>query len=431
MNKKIVVEFLLGVLFTALFSVFAFSADVQLDYWIWDPTIRGKYEKAIEEFESQNPGIEVNLTAIEPDHYWTKMRLNARTNQLPDVFNMSSAYIEQWVANGSVRALDDFIEKDLDKDKYFSSLFDVVSDDGSTYALPFAWVTPVLYYNKDAFDEAGLDYPTGDWTWDDFLNAAKKLTVDGNGDGEIDRWGFWFYGRYAHIEPWIYQNNGRLLDEDEQNFDPTPEAMEALKFLTDLVLEHEVAPPKSAMSGIDQQNVFAQGEAAMWVDGSWNIENNRHIIGDSFDWGIAKVPRGPSWKENTLFAWPDNVAISPNTNHPEAAWKLAKFFSGPGLSVDLYMAGKVPSYSPLANEEEFFDEDAQPSNITKLLEWGNLPMQTSFTKSWSEWRGYGGAEGLGLTGAIDEIINGKKSFDNAMEKASKYINGVLDENYED
>ncbi|MCF7890131.1 sugar ABC transporter substrate-binding protein [Candidatus Bipolaricaulota bacterium] len=431
MNKKIAVVLLLGILGTALFSVFSFSADVQLDYWIWDPTIRGKYEKAIEEFESQNPDIEVNLNAIEPDNYWTKMRLNARTNQLPDVFNMSSAFLEQWVSNGSVMALDKFLEEDLNQENYFSPLFDVLTFDGSTYALPFAWVTPVLYYNKDAFDEAGVDYPSNGWTWDDFLKAARKLTKDSNGDGKIDQWGFWFYGRYAHIEPWIYQNNGRLLDENKQNFDPSPEAVEALRFLTDLVLEHEVAPSKSEMSGIDQQNVFPQGEAAMWVDGSWSIENNRRIIGDSFDWGIAKVPRGPSWEEDTLFAWPDNIAISPNTDHPEAAWKLAKFFSGPGLSSDLYMAGKIPSYNPLAKSEEFFNQDAQPSNITKLLEWGSLPMKTSFTKSWSEWRGYAGAEGLGLTGAIDQVINGRKDFDQAMKEANKYINKVLDENYEE
>ncbi|MFB6290324.1 MAG: sugar ABC transporter substrate-binding protein [Candidatus Bipolaricaulia bacterium] len=430
MHKKIIIALLLGLLVTSLFSIFSVSADVKIDYWIWDPTIRGKYKEAIKKFESQNPNIKVNLTAIEPDKYWTKMRLNARTNQLPDVFNMSTAYIEQWVSNGSVMALDKFIEKDLNKDKYFSSLFDVVSFDGSTYALPFAWVTPIMYYNKDAFDKAGLDYPTNDWTWDDFLNAAKKLTVDKNGDGKIDRWGFWFYGRYAHIEPWIYQNNGRLLDKDKKNFDPSPEAMEALRFLTDLVTKHKVAPPKKAMSGIDQQNVFPQGEAAMWVDGSWSIENNRRIIGNSFDWGIAKVPRGPSWEEDTLFAWPDNIAISPNTKHPEAAWKLAKFFSGPGLSADLYMSGKVPSYNPLASKEGFFDKDAQPSNISKLLDWGSQPMKTSFTKSWSEWRGYGGAEGLGLTGAIDQVINGSKSFDKAMKEASQYINEVLDEAYE-
>ncbi len=98
------------------------------------------------------------------------------------------------------------------------------------YAFPYAWVTTVLYYNKDMFDKAQLAYPNDKWTWDDFLSAAKKLTLDTNGDGKTDQWGFWFFGRYAHIEPWLYQNDGDILNKDKTQFAVNENGKEALKF---------------------------------------------------------------------------------------------------------------------------------------------------------------------------------------------------------
>ncbi len=416
----------LGIVFIGLTSL----GEVVLQYWMWDPSIKDKYRAALDKFEEMHPNIKVELTAMEPKDYWTKMRLLARTGKLPDVFNMSSGFIEEWASKGLLLALDRFIESDptFDIDAYYKRLFEIVRyprGKGPIYAIPFAWVTTVLFFNKDAFDEVGLEYPNDSWDWCDFLRAAIKLTRDLDGDGEIDQWGFWFYGRYAHIEPWIYQNGGRLLTPDRRRFDPTPEALNALKFLTDLVLWYKVAPPKKAMEGVRQQDVFPRGLAAMWVDGSWNIENTRRIVGDSFRWGIAKVPRGPNWEQDVIFAWPDNIAISVSTKHLEEAWELVKFLSGPGLTIDLYMAGKVPSYRPLAESEEFLERGKQPAEKGLLLELGKLPMMNSFTLGWSEWRGYGPAAGLGLNGAIDSILNGEASFTEALEKAKEYINEVL------
>lgn len=428
-------KFLLAVLIGTVFlGTVALGEKVTLQYWMWDPSIKDKYQAAVDEFMELHPNIEVEMVAMEPNDYWTKMRINATVGKLPDVFNMSSGYIEEWASKGFLLNLDQLIQDDptFDINDYYTSLFDTVrypQGHGPIYAIPFAWVTPVLYYNKDAFDREGLSYPDNSWDWYDFLRAAIKLTKDFDGDGEIDQWGYWFYGRYAHIEPWIYQNNGRLLTPDRKRFAPNEEALNALKFLTDLVLWYEVAPPKKEMAGVRDQDVFPRGLAAMWVDGSWNIENTRGIVGDEFRWGIAKVPRGPNWEHDVAYAWPDNTAIAASTKHPKEAWELVKFLSGSGLTMDLYMAGKVPSYKPLAESEEFFEYGKQPEEKGLLLELANLPMITSFTMGWDEWRGYGPAEGLGLNGAIDAIINAEMSFEDALEKATSDINKVLERYY--
>ncbi len=131
-----------------------------------------------------------------------------------------------------------------------------------------------------------------------FLKAAKALTKDTNNVGTPDQYGYWVYGRYAHIEPWVFRNGGNLLNKDRTKLAPDAAAMEALQFVTDLANVHGVAPKPELMDGIRQQDVFPMGMAAMWVDGSWNIDGVRKTAGPDFSFGIAQVPMGPSVNKN-------------------------------------------------------------------------------------------------------------------------------------
>jgi multiple sugar transport system substrate-binding protein len=213
-------------------------------------------------------------------------------------------------------------------------------------------------------------------------------------------------------------------------FAPDKNAVDTLEFLTDLVTEYEVAPEPKEMAGVRQQDVFPRQIAAMWVDGSWNIDNNRIIAGDEFNWGIAEVPMGPAGKTDSAYGWPDFVAISKTTNAPEAAWKFAKFAGGEGLTLDMYMPGKIPSYKSLAESEAFYTSDEQPEEMKLLLEIAAKEMKSSFTMSWGEWRGYGAAEGSGLNSVLDSILNGDMTFEEGLEKMDTSINKILEKIYE-
>lgn len=91
----------------------------------------------------------------------------------------------------------------------------------------------------------------------------------------------------------------------------------------------------------------------------------------------------------------------------------------------MFMAGKIPSYKPLATSSTFNDPSKQPAEISILTQQAAQTMKTSFTMGWSEWRGYGAAANLGLNSILDSIINGDMSFDEGMSKADKNINSVL------
>ncbi len=405
------------------------SKDVTIEWWTWDPELIETNKAIIAEFEAKNPGIKINNTIVDSKEYWTKLRIQAQQKRLPDVFTLSSGYIEEWADEGLLRSLDDLIAKEPDFfDRFYKPIFDVTKDIGNTdhyYAIPFALVNTVLFYNKDMFDAAGIAYPTENWTWEDFTKAAKALTIDKDGDGTPDQWGYWFYGRYAHAESWIFANDGYLVNRDTMRFDPDKNAMEALKMLTDMVLVDHSAPRQKDMSALKNQQVFPNKLCAMWVDGAWYIDDFRKL-GDKIHFGIVRVPQGPSGEKRVTYGWPDSYALSPNTEHPEEAWKFAKFIAGEGIGLDQFMAGKIPAYKALTESPEFVDETKQPGKDMELLrDMASDEMTTSYTKGWSEWRGYGAADSMGLNGTIDSIINGEVSFDEGMAKAKESINKVL------
>ena len=404
---------------------------ITLRYSMWDPAMEERERQMIAKYEAEHPNVTIEFEALVPKDYWPKMSALAAAGELPDVFNMSSGFIDEWASKGLLENIQHYVDRDINMDDYFAGVFSICrypdKETGDMYAIPFAWVETALYYNVDAFDEAGVEYPKEGWTWDDFLDAAKKLTVDKDGDGTIDQYGFWFYGRYAHIESWVYQNNGRFLNPKKTRFEPDENAIETLRFLNDLIHVHKVAPMPKEMEGIRQQDVFPQGLAAMWVDGVWNIANCRDIIGDTFKWRIAPVPRGPHWKEDTAYGWSDNMAIAPTSKHKDQAWDFIKFMIGPARTVDLLYPGKVPIYKAVALSEEWLEKDKQPDNKGFILEWGKHTGPTSFTPGWGEWRGYAG--GLGLTAWLDKAFNGEIDLDSALEEATKKANEVLERYY--
>ncbi len=434
--KKSLMIFALVLLMTALFTAGVFAQKTTIRYFMWDPEFQEMERGLVEEFEKENPDIEVEFTALEPTNYWPKISAMAAAGELPDVFNMSSGYIDQWAQDGLLMNIQDKVDE-LPQDDYFTRVFSTLrypdKTESDMYGIPYAWVTTVLYYNKDMFDAAGVEYPNEDWTWEDFRKAAEELTIDENGDGVPEVYGHWWYGRYAHVEPWVYANGGRILNDLKTRIDVDEKAREALQFLGDLSNKYNVSPPKKDVVGIRQQDMFPLQQTAMWVDGSWNIQHVRDMGQGAFDWGIAKVPQGPSAEpgEYEAYGWPDSLVISKESEHKEAAWKLIKYLIGKNRPVDSYMAGKVPILKSLAESDEWLETDNDPEEIEIVLELGELMGRTSFTIGWGEWRGYADTGGSGMNGVLDSVTNGEMTVDEAVEEFTEHGNTVLERYYEE
>lgn len=434
-NKRVFLLFSLSLML--LSGVISLQAqDVTLRYFMWDPSFE-ETEQLIVDICAAELGIGVEMEVIGTPDYWTNLQAQAAAGDLPDVFSMSSGFVDEWIADELLLNVQAYIDRDImpNADDYFTGLLDVArSPDkttGDAYAFPFAFVETVLFYNLDAFDAAGVPYPSEEgWTWDEFLAAAEALTIDDGDDGVVEQYGFWFYGRYAHIESWIYNNGGNLLSSDRTAFTPDEGAVEALDFLVSLVQEHGVAPSRAEMEGIRQQDVFPLGLAAMWVDGAWNISNNRdQLDGSDLRWGVAPIPQGPNAEEPRAYGWPDLMAISAGSEHPDEAWDFVNCMTGELRTVDLTFPGKIPVYRPTAESEEWLELDLLPANKAFLLDWAVYTGPTSFTPGWGEWRGY--VDGAGLEGLIDAAAAGDMTVEEALAAAGETANAVLGRFYSD
>ena len=413
----------LAAIFLVLIPVTA-QDEVTLRYYTWADD-----EQPMVDTCSAELGINIEYTPVTGggvSPLMAELRALNTAGELPDVFWMSSGFVDEFAADGLLYNIQEFVDRDImpQADNYFVGSFDAgrypSKSDGDMYAFPWRFVETILYYNVDAFDAAGIDYPSEDgWTWDEFLAAAEALTLDNEDDGLIDQYGYYFFGRYAHIESWVYQNGGRLLAEDRTTLDPNAEAIETFEFLNALISEHGVAAPPAELEGVP--DIFANGLAAMWVDGIWAVSGLRDTA--TSNWAVAPVPRGPNWTEDTAFGWSDMISIGESTEHPEESWALIECLTGELRSVELVGGGTVPVYRPTALGDDWLEADQLPANKGFILDWAQNIGPTSFTPGWGEWRGY--TDGAGLQGQLDEAFNGNQTIEEAVAAATEFANGVL------
>ncbi|MGL6314857.1 ABC transporter substrate-binding protein [Vibrio sp. WXL103] len=415
-----------SVLINGIYVNHALASDVTLTYMSWDPSQLEVERQAIEAFESAHPGVRVKTTAVASKHYWTRLSALAAGKTMPDVFMMSSGFIKEWSAADLLADLTEQADETV-LNGYYPAASAAGVVEGRRFAMPQNWVAPVLYYNIDMFEAAGVPLPKPDWTWQDFLAAAKALTLDHNEDGKIDQWGMWMFGRYAHIDAWVFRNGGQYLTDDASALSFNPAAVSTLKFLNDLIQVHKVAPKPQEMEGIRHQDVMPMGLAAMFVDGSWFISNTRDIVGDQYRWGIAQVPLGPDAKggADRAYTWSDMLSISADSPNKDLAWKFIQHMSGGERSVSDYRGGKIPAYIATAESADFLEQDQQPANKHLLLEIGQQNTYSGFSANWSAWRGYGASGSGGLNGELDQAFNGRKSIEEAIDAATAYGNQVL------
>ncbi len=347
-----------------------------LNYTRWgNPAELDSTRELMAEFMQENPDIIVRVDVVSWQEYWQKMATATLTGTAQDVWLLSPAYTEQYAAAGHLMDLMPFIEADetFDVDDYFPLAFDDFSytgegldmrpvpfGEGALYAFTRDYNFGLLYYNKDHFDAAGVDYPTEDWTWDDLVEAAKELTKDFNGNGIVDQWGA--YGiDYTAL---VAASGGRTIDVENRrgNFVPRDDCSlvyDAIQFCHDLIHVHGVSPsPSIQLEG----DAFVTGKASMTMAGVWHIRNfNR----SKSLWDIASVPLKS--KDTERMRVPGGVAhgIYSRTRHPDEAWRLVKFLSDETSQRELARSGtSVPVLKSAVYSDDFlapFDRPAESS----------------------------------------------------------------------
>lgn len=281
---------------------------------VWDDiTDETPYIKA---FEEQNPDIDIQIVQIPSDDYSQKLLSLQGTNNAPDIMLLMEADYPKYVENEYILPITDQVESSdkMDVTKFIPSISDIMySEDEQIYGLPWCVATQLLYYNKEMFDKAGVEYPTADWTYDDFESAATKLTSsDGSvyGSDAITDTVVWYsmFGQY---------NNEKSLLNSESKFDINDGIIGAAKEEAKLTNELKVMPKPT--TGSASADIFMSNQAAMTRQGSWYMSIYQDL---PFAWDVAPMPAGTNDYSALHTGF---FTINSKTKSADAAWKFVEF----------------------------------------------------------------------------------------------------------
>jgi len=300
-----------------------------LTMWVWDENWASIIGDAVEQWKTDYcPGAEVDLQVQPWGQYWELLTTNAAGGELPDVFNMSQDRVRFYVENGVLLDLQPYYDQaGVDTAVWGTGLVDPYrwGDAGDLYAAPVNWDTIAIYYNKDMFDAAGLDYPTADWTWDDFAEAARALT-----DPENDVYGAAVYSEYQAGYPnWIASTGVTPVVDAERTTCTLdePGSLEALNFLKGLY-DEGVMPSVSILGGAsadDAFNFWASGKVAMITGGSWKLSQAVDEV--TFDWDVVQLPKNPTTGLSRSIVHAVGYVASARTDTPDLAANLILFLA--------------------------------------------------------------------------------------------------------
>lgn len=336
---------------------------VEISMMGWgSPLERDNVQKGLEQFQAQHPNIRVNWIHV-PEDYATKLLTALGGGNAPDVFWATN--MRDYVARGVVFDITDRLKQDpvLGKPDYFIQPQEEqrCTVEGKWYGIGSCWVLPHLYYNADLLEKAGIEPPSPDpdkaWTWEQFLEIARELTIDGNGKhpGEsgfdpnnVVQWGVSWDTYYIHRDALVYANGGQVYTDDHVCHLGEPEALEALQLLADLMNTHRVAPHSAVAQqlGMDAWQMLASGKVALLCDGSWALQD---ISKMNFRFGCGVLPK---LKTVATVSLAHLHMIYRDTQHPDEAWELLKFLSSDDYQLSLIKAGLwLPSHTSLLTEE--------------------------------------------------------------------------------
>lgn len=335
---------------------------IQLMWW-GDIYNRAFIEKIVNVYNSKKPRIKVSIHTEVPRTYWQKLQTMLAAGTAPDIFLVNHEQAYELAKRDVFLNLNDHREDPAFitfQANIWNGLKGHFNHNENFYAIPI-WTNVIgIFYNKDLFDKAGVEYPGEDWNFKELLVKAKQLTCDTDKDGRINQFGIEGY-HFNFTNSWnlpgvVKAFGGEFFSEDGKRcLINSPEAMEAIQWGIDLRIKHHVSPTYSerqsmaAGGNLSGQDTFCTGKLAMLKYGRWYLD----ILCKTkpFRWGFAPLPRG---KKKVVFQRANYLGVYSKTKYPKAAWKFLKFMVGEEAQRMLSQERTdIPVFRSIAYSSEF------------------------------------------------------------------------------
>jgi multiple sugar transport system substrate-binding protein len=341
---------------------------VTLVWGFWgSPEEKASHQRVAEAFMKQYPNIKIEYFFAPWDDYFTKLKTlwaGGDPKAIPDVMFMWPT--PSYAARGVLENLEPYIKKDnYNVNDYWPTLLDSARYKGDIYGLPRDIESHGLYYNKKLFDDAGVKYPTDEWTWDDLLAAAEKLTKK-DASGRVAQYALGMEGGKWPL--WVGQAGGQVLDDltnpSKCTLD-TPQALKGLQFFYDLMNKgYAIRSATMSQQGGDSA-VFQTGQVAMIIQNSSRVADFN--VAKDLNYDVAAVPYlkgGTRWNVNGGAAW----VMSSKSQHKEEAWLFMRWLQSNGGGQNMYTKnGEIfPALRTVAGSSDFLNL-GKPANRKAFL----------------------------------------------------------------
>jgi multiple sugar transport system permease protein len=348
-------------------------------------------QNALREFEQANPGIRVRrINAGSSGEYYTKLQTMMVSGEAPDVFYVGYERVANFAGLEVMRPIDDFVERErqaraagdtsaLDLNDFYPQTVAAFQSDGvrvgsgPLYGIPKDFTTVGFYYNKDLFRRAKVPFPNDDWTWDDYIAAARAIgKLSPPGTREEDRIiGSEFVTWSFVVRSYLRTEGAEAIDGDLKSVRlGEPASVRALERLR--AWRHDesgaLVPGNSKMAS--GSSIFNSGNVGLAGPfGRWVIPAYRKIpppAEGGFEWDFAPLPRGSRASNCVLtVSW----SMAQGTKHPEESWKLIKWLTNrASQEANARLGLAIPTMRSVAESPAFLESALPPANNQGFLD---------------------------------------------------------------
>lgn len=370
----------------------SFSGEITLDIWhtfAAESKEEEVFTNAVKEYEQNNPNVSVEVTMVPFGNADQLFMTAAQGGQAPDLMRLSS---DQLGAIGEIRVDSLPLLEDLrphltpqDRANFEERALEAMRYGDALYGVPASQDCLSLIYNKAIFDSQGIDYPNEDWTHDDLLSAAQQLTYqDVQGLALPIKSAYWWFPVQEGFGGSLFNDSGTPTLDSNGSAD-------AMEWMLDLELEHEVVATGTQIEGM--KNQFISSKAAMIIDGPWNwatYESSRLSIGQT----ILPVVEDTGERMSPLVTY-KGWSVSKQSEHKIAAADLALWLSSATVQKDFALETyTMPTHSQLENDEDILGDDVisgfldqtklgTPAPTTRAMALVYDPLSTAFEQAYS------------------------------------------------
>ncbi|MDZ5712731.1 ABC transporter substrate-binding protein [Jeotgalibacillus haloalkalitolerans] len=325
------------------------KTEITLAGWGGNPTEQDLLQQTLDDFEEQNPDIDVKLEVI-ADQYMDVMKTRLIGGEGPDVFYLDAFEAPALIETGVLEPLDDYVTEEFDVEDFETPLLEAFQQDGVTYGFPKDYSTLALFYNKTMFEEAGVEVPT---TWEEMMEVSEALTGDG----------VYGYGVAPELarQYFVAESLGGSVVEDNMANFGSDEVIEALQPIID---QHNVAKTSAQPSEVGASSggdMFGQQRAAMVLEGNWNIPYLEETFPE-LEYGTAEVPTING--EKGTMAFTVSYVMNAASEKKEASWKLIEYLTGKeGMETWTSKGFALPTRKSVAEKLGYADDELRGSLV--------------------------------------------------------------------